>query len=66
MRKGSVLLLLAALGLSGCAVSSTAVPQRVASCGRGVKEVRQVERGSEGQNRSLIVCNGGFVYEVEG
>lgn len=62
----TTLALLTALGLSGCGVTSTAVQQRVASCGHGVKEVRQVEQESEGQNRSLVICNGGFVYEVEG
>lgn len=62
-----LILLFAALSvvaLEGCAVSSRNEP--VAECGHGVAEIRRVESASEGQNRALIVCKGGYVYESSG
>lgn len=62
-----LILLFAALSvvaLEGCGISSRNEP--VAECGHGVAEVRCVESSSEGANRALIVCKGGYVYESNG
>lgn len=60
---GSILAGLACTAvLSGCGISSTNNP--AATCGHGVAEVRKVESASEGVARDLIVCKGGYVYEV--